>query len=240
MKKISLCVIVIMVLGVTLIAQESEPSAIVGYVAYECLLGEGAAEGRNSNLIAFPLEDTLLTNTSELGARYPNITAVFGLNPATQVWTMSTPPLEGDEWENEFAILPGHAYLITIDEAFTHYSVGTLPELVQFDLQLGEGAAEGRNSNTIMVPLDMSNLSNTSLLGADIEEVNAIFSLNPVTQVWTMSTAPLEGEVWENQFDTPIGMPLMITVTDELLWPPAEDGRDQDWRRRLGVDGRTR
>ena len=60
MKKILLPLLLILAVGM-LAAVESEPSEVVGYVKYDCLVG--------LNLVAMPMDDGL-TLTSEVGAIY--------------------------------------------------------------------------------------------------------------------------------------------------------------------------
>lgn len=232
MKKISLCVVVLMVFGAMLIAQESEPSDIVGYVAYESIQG---VEGRNNNIIALPMEADW-EDASDMGNDYQQMDAIYYWDAEGQGWTGAVKP--EDTWLDDFALTYGHAYMFNMPdpaETFNFYSVGKIVEDLQFDLILG---AEGRNNNVIMVPLDRSDLEMASDIGQDIGVANTVYSWEADGQAWDSSFLQ-EGQ-WLDDFEIHIGMPLMVNITEPTQWPDAGRRSDGLQRRRFQPERRIR
>jgi len=92
MKKFILPLLLILTVGM-LAAVESEPSAIVGYVKYDCVVG--------NNFIAMPMVQTIAT-TTEFGAQFgESINTINIYNPAAQNWEASV-NYGGGFWDPEF------------------------------------------------------------------------------------------------------------------------------------------
>ncbi len=256
MKKISLLVALVMVFTVTLVAQESEPSEIVGYVAYSCVEGTIA----NNNFISVPMfmvdaEGDTLTTLNELGNHFipegendPMVDAISFWVAETQTWDGISWDDVGGRWagnpgeDDLFSLYYGNSYMISVVEELTFYSVGGLTEPVQYTLEEGTTG----NNNFIMVPLDRADLTTLNALGDDI---SANQNYADAISFWVAETQSWDGISWDDidnrwagnpddddLFPAAIGMPLMVSVTEEIQWP--HNGR-ADTRRRL-IDRRMR
>jgi len=207
MKKLNLMIIVLFLFSAFLFGVESEPSEIVGYVAYDCV--EGPAT--NNNFIALPM-DTGYVMASELGDAYlGQIDAISRWVPSTQSWF--TASYAAGTWFNDFELDPGNSYMINVTEAIVFYSVGSIVPPIQYNLI--EGPAT--NNNFIMVPLDRSDLILASGLGNDVGVVDAVSKWVAGTQSWF--TASYAAGSWFNDFDIDIAMPLMVNITEAVNWP---------------------
>lgn len=256
MKKISLLVVLAMIFTVTLIAQESDPSEIVGYVAYNCVEGTIA----DNNFISVPLymvdaEGDTLRTLNSLGDSFipegedtPTVNAISFWVAETQSWDGISWDEDGNRWlgnpgdDDLFPLEYGHSYMISITEELTFYSVGGLPEPVQYTLELGTTG----DNNFIMVPLDRADLTTLNSVGDDIsanqEYANAVSFWIAETQSWDGISWDAANNRWmgnpgdDDLFPAVIGMPLMVSVTEEIGWP--HNGRAES-RRRI-IDRRMR
>ncbi|MDD2229211.1 MAG: hypothetical protein PHY48_07365 [Candidatus Cloacimonetes bacterium] len=208
MKKFILPLLLLLAIGM-LAAVESDPSAVVGYVKYDCVV---AANGSN-NLIALPM-DTGYTMASDLGDAYPGvITAITQWVPSTQTWSAAS--FNGTSWFGDFALAPSMSYMVTVTEAVSVYSIGDMFAPATYNLV---SVANGSN-NLIMVPLNESGLATASALGTDIGVANAVSTWLPASQTW--SAASYNGTSWFGEFDISIATPLMVTVTENTSWGAA-------------------
>jgi len=205
MKKFILPLLLILAVGM-LAAVESEPSAIVGYVKYDCVVG--------NNLIAMPMVQAI-TTTTEFGAQFgDNINTINLWNPITQAWDSSVN--YGDNfWDPDLQVETGSVLFINATNAITYYSIGTLPTTnAQYSIVIG--------NNTIMIPLNKSNLNLTSVAGLSMgptgEEVNTINLWNSLAQAWDASVNYGAG-FWDPDFDISIGTPMFINSSSSFLWP---------------------
>ena len=97
MKKILLPLLLILAVGM-LAAVESEPSAIVGYVKYDCVVGD--------NFVAMPMVQPY-TTTAEFGAVFgESINTINIWNPTTQTWDASV-NYGGGFWDPEYSVSIG-------------------------------------------------------------------------------------------------------------------------------------
>lgn len=207
MKKILLPLLLILAVGM-LAAVESEPSEVVGYVKYDCLVG--------LNLVAMPMDDGL-TLTSEVGAIYnatnENIDAINIWDPASQTWFFST-NYGGGFWDPDLPVAPGSILYFNTITPLTFYSIGAMPSTnAQYNIIPG--------LNTIMVPLNMNTLTLTSEVGASIgdgEYLDAINLWDAVSQTWTFSTN-YGGGFWDPDLNVSIGTPLFVNSINSVTWP---------------------
>ena len=211
MKKFTVLLVGLMLLSVFLSAVESEPSAIVGYVAYECQTGERA----NNNFVAMPLQSEF-TTAKELGLAYEEkINVVSNWLPETQAWESMV--FDGDFWiGKDFDIFAGHAYMISVYEEGRFYCVGELVEQPQYDLIFGSTS----DNNFIMVPLNRPDLDKASVLGEDIGDVNTVNTWTATTQSWNTTFYDELEDVWLGEdFSLSIATPVMIGITSPKVWP---------------------
>jgi len=207
MKKLNLCILALFLFSAFLFGVESDPSEIVGYVAYDCVTTATGSE----NFIALPM-DTGYDMASELGNAYPGqIIAISNWVPATQSWSSAF--FSGGTWFDDYALEPGNAYMISITEAITFYSVGPMVDPIIYNLVTGTTG----NDNFIMVPLDRSDLDMASELGDDIGVVNAVSTWVAGTQSW--SAAFFSGGTWFDDYGIEIARPLMVGITEAISWP---------------------
>jgi hypothetical protein len=226
MKKLYLCILALFLFSTLLMAQvESDPSEIVGYVAYDCLTLVDGADLLGNNLIALALEKEHNTAVA-LGQSFPegDINAITPWDPAGQAWDDSAAYDEIAGWFGDFALGQGYVYMINVTTAFTFYSKGLLLPDVQRDLLYD--AVEDSGNNLVMVPLSKNELSDAIALANDIGAVgvcNVVTPWDSEGQAWDDSAAYDEIAGWFGNFNIEIAMPLMINVTEEVLsWPAAE------------------
>lgn len=210
MKKLYLCILALFLFSTMLLAVESEPSEIVGYVAYECVTGTTG----NLNFIALPM-DTGYETSEDLGNAYPGqIDAISKWIPETQSWEADS--YDGTQWLFPFDLDPGNAYMINIVEPITFYSVGSIVPPIQYNLVTGTTG----NLNFIMVPLDRSDLDESGDLGDDIGVVDAVSKWVADTQSWEADS--YDGTQWLFPFAIEIAKPLMVNITEPVTWPEEE------------------
>ncbi|MBN2829212.1 MAG: hypothetical protein JXR56_02700 [Candidatus Cloacimonetes bacterium] len=197
MKKVIIPLILLLAVAF-LIAVESDPSDVVGYVKYDMVVGR--------NLIALPMNSGLAM-AGNLGNAITGATSVSKWNPATQGWVSSNKV--GMMWLNNFAVANGEVYMVTTTTAGAYYCAGAM--IVQPNYSIIAGR------NTVMVPLDRSDLTMAGTLGAAITGTTSVSRWNEATQGWVSSNKV--GMMWLNNFAISIGKPLMITTTAVSTWP---------------------
>lgn len=204
MKKLILPLLLI--LGITmLVAVESAPSEVVGYVKYDCVVG--------NNLVAMPMVQPFAT-TTDFGAQFgEDINTINIYNPAAQDWEASV-NYGGGFWDPQLAVATGSVMLINATNAVTYYSIGDLPAVnAQYSVIAG--------NNTVMIPLNKSDLASTALAGAtmgDGETVNTINVYNSAVQDWEASVN-YGGGFWDPEFVLSIGTPMLINSGSAFDWP---------------------
>jgi hypothetical protein len=199
MKKVIIPLILLLAVAF-LIAVESDPSETVGYVKYDLVVGR--------NLIALPMNSGL-TMAGNLGGAITGATSVSKWNPATQGWVSSNKV--GLMWLNNYAVADGEVYMVNTTSASSYYCAGSM--IVQPNYSIIAGR------NTVMVPLDRSDLTMAGTLGAAITGTTSVSKWNEVTQGWVSSNKV--GLMWLNNFAISIGTPLMINTTAVSTWPTA-------------------
>jgi len=204
MKKLILPLLLILAIGM-LTAVESDPSEVVGYVKYDCVVGD--------NLVAMPLVQPY-TTTAEFGDQFgEDINTINLWNADTQTWDASV-NYGGGFWDPEMPVGTGSVLFFNTTAPLTYFSIGTLPATqAQYDIVVGD--------NTVMIPLNKSDLSTTALAGdsmGDGETVNTINLWNADTQTWDASVN-YGGGFWDPEMDTPIGTPLFLNSGSDFTWP---------------------
>jgi hypothetical protein len=204
MKKIILPLLLILAFGM-LAAVESAPSAVVGYVKYDCVIGD--------NFVAMPLVQSF-TTTTEFGAPFgEDINTINMWNSGSQAWDASV-NYGGGFWDPELPVETGSVLFFNSYAPLTYYSIGSLPATnAQYSIVTGD--------NTVMIPLNKSDLSTTALAGAtmgDGETVNTINMWNPASQAWDASVN-YGGGFWDPEYATTIGTPLFLNSYTDETWP---------------------
>jgi len=184
---------------------ESAPSDTVGYVLYECY----PTAGTNLNFIAYPLGAKYDT-AGELGDFIGDCDVVNRWIVESQGWDGAFK--FGSTWLNDFDLVSGYPYLISVSDTVDVYITGSLPAPPVFNLE----TTEGTDLNTIMVPLN-SNFSFAGDLGDDIGVCDVVYRWIVDGQNW--DGAINLGFMWLNNFSIGIGDPLMISVSDDVVWP---------------------
>jgi len=204
MKRFILPLLILLFVG-SLFAVESAPSEVVGYVKYDCPAG--------NNLLALPMVQAI-TTTTEFGALFgEDINTINLYNAAIQDWEASVNYGDGF-WDPDYDVSTGTVLFINATNPITFYSIGALPEMnAQYSIVSG--------NNTIMIPLNKSDLSYTSFAGAsmsDGETVNTINLFNPAIQDWEASVNYGDG-FWDPDYELTIGTPLFINSGSDFTWP---------------------
>ena len=199
MKKLILPLLLL--LGITmLMAVESAPSAVVGYIKYDCLAG--------NNLIALPMNAGLTTSTELADANAGMMDAISAWDPSVQGWVTASDL--GGFWDLDLPVDTESVLMVNATTAFNLYSIGAMPAAnAAFDIVPG--------NNTIFVPLNKSTLTDSDLLGADIGIDDAQSYWDASIQGWV--TASDLGGFWDLTFNTGLGFPVMVNGTSTATWP---------------------
>ena len=203
MKKLIIPLLLIFAFSI-LAAVESEPSEIVGYVKYPCVEG--------LNFVALPMEQGY-TSVSQVGNTYPNlINAISYWDASSQSWVASVYYPEFEMWDPDYSVTIGLPLMVNCLNNVNYYSIGNLPTInAQYSLIPG--------LNSIMIPLNKSNLTQASIVGTDIGIVNAVSEWIASTQSWNASVYYPEFEMWDPDYEVTIGMPLMVNSLSSSIWP---------------------
>ncbi len=186
-----------------LIALESDPSEVVGYVKYE-----GGVAGyqfvANSMATGYSL-------ASELGNAIgiTNCNSISIWNASSQGWLTSTYIF--GSWNNDQAIVEGDVIMCGMLNPTDVYMTGELPTLPSYSLQVGY--------SSVMIPLDRSDITTASQLGNEIgsSNVNSINTWDAVNQIW-VTTSYIFGS-WNNDQPLEIGNPILLGVSSNSTWP---------------------
>jgi hypothetical protein len=216
MKKVIIPLILLLAVAF-LIAVESDPSDVVGYVKYDLLAG--------NNFIALPMQ-TGLTQASQIGDAI-GAPSVSEWNPATQAWNTADNLGFPFGWTNSFAVYDGQALMVNVSGAGTYYCAGAM--IVQPNYSLLAG------NNFLMIPLDRSDLNAASLVG-DAIGAPSVSEWNPATQAWNTADNLGFPFGWTNSFATEIAMPLMVNVAAPSTWPATRSNVNSTFR---SAHGRT-
>ena len=200
MKKLILPLLLLLTISI-LAAVESDPSAVVGYVKYDLVAG--------NNLVALPMECEW-DWASELGDTFEgNVDQVYYWDAANQ-WFVGAVEL-GGFWDGDFAIDTNHVLMVYSYVPAALYSLGNLPDPATFSLVAG--------NNTLMVPLNRSDLSWASEFGDEMAagSVDQVYYWDTANQ-WFVGAVELGG-FWDGDYEIDIAMPLMAYSYDPITWP---------------------
>jgi hypothetical protein len=207
MKKVLLPLLMLIVASSFLMAVESSPSAIVGYVKYPCVTTAGGL-----NFIALPMNSGY-TNASDLGTAFPaSMDAISFWDATTQTWTEAD--FFDPDWIGDFPVYTGMPLMINALGNFNFYSMGALPATTTTYSFIPGLCA-------MMVPLNQSALTTAAAVGGAVGILDAISFWDAPTQTWT--EADFFDPDWIGDFDVTIGMPLMVNATGTATWPGAKN-----------------
>lgn len=197
MKKFILPLLLLLAIGM-LAAVESDPSAVVGYVKYPCLVG--------NNHIALPM-DQAYAMASNFADNYPgNMDAMSYWDAATQSWMTA---FDLGYWEGDFAVQPGSIMMVNALTAFDAYSIGSLPAAnASYSMLIG--------LNDIMIPLNRSDLAMAGDAGTEIGGLDAMSYWDAATQSWMTA---FDLGYWEGDFPVSIGFPMQVNALSASTWP---------------------
>jgi hypothetical protein len=197
MKKLILPLLLLVAIGM-LAAVESDPSAVVGYVKYPCLVG--------LNHIALPM-DQGLTMAGQWGDVYPGmIDAMSYWDASSQSWVSA---INLGYWEGDFPVAPGSVMMIYALSAFDGFSIGYLPSPnASYTMLVG--------LNDIMVPLNRSDITMAGQVGDEIGVIDALNYWDNTSQSWVSA---INLGYWEGDFPVTIGFPIQLYALSGAVWP---------------------
>jgi len=197
MKKLIIPLLFIFAFSI-LAAVESEPSEVVGYVKYPCVVG--------LNHIALPM-DQGLTMASDFAALYPDMLDTMNYwDAASQSWVAA---VNLGYWEGDFPIHPGSVMMIYALSPFNAYSIGNMPATnATYNLLTG--------LNDIMIPLNRSDITMAGQVGDEIQVLDALSYWDNINQGWI---ATINLGYWEGDFPVSIGFPLQVYALSPVTWP---------------------
>jgi len=202
MKKILIFAIMLVLIG-SMVALESEPSEVVGYVKYSCVIG--------SNLIALPM-DAGYTTSATVGDDVTDADQMAYWNADSQGWISSGKNFLGN-WLSPFTVDDGMALMARVTSDSDFFVAGAMYETEPtYSIVVG--------SNTIMVPLSKTELTTSALVGDDMVNVDQMTYWNSDSQGWISSGKNFLGN-WLSPFSTDIAMPMMTRATEAFTWPAA-------------------
>jgi len=184
----------------SLFAVESDPSEVVGYVKYDILAG--------NNMLALPMETTF-TLASELGDHL-GVTSVSVWNNVSQAFDAANYLELFSMWDGDFAIGSGSVLMINANDAGAFFSLGGIPADPSYDIVAG--------NNTVMIPLDRSDINMASVIGDEIG-ASAVSMWNNVSQAFDAANYLELFSMWDGDFVTAIGDPLMVNANAAGVFP---------------------
>lgn len=199
MKKLILPLLLL--LGITMLAAvESAPSAVVGYVKYDCVAG--------LNMFALPMATTM-TMASEIGDAYPgSFDTIAYWDYAGQTWFGASDL--GGFWDGDFAINTNDVFMVNALAPVSFYSIGNLPA--------GNATySVAPGLNTLMLPLNRADLTMAGDLGTEVGVLDAVGIWDSAAQ--TFFAASDLGGFWDGDFAISIGTPLMVSAYGSATWP---------------------
>jgi hypothetical protein len=197
MKKLILPLLLLVAFGM-LVAVESDPSEVVGYVKYPCVAG--------LNHVALPMEQGLMTAGEWADINYGMMDALSYWDGPSQSWITA---VDLGYWEGDFAVAPGSVMLISALAPFDGFSIGDLPATnASYTLVAG--------LNDIMIPLNRADIVWAGTAGDEIAVLDAMSYWDNTTQSWV--TAVYLG-YWEGDFAVTIGYPMQVNSLDAATWP---------------------
>lgn len=204
--------ILLLFIPVFLLALESEPSEVVGYVKYECGVA-GYQFIANSMATGYTL-------ASELGDAIgtTNCNSISIWNASTQTWDITV--YNHQMWFDDQPIIEGAVIMCGMLNPVDVYMAGALPTLTSYPLQFGY--------SSIMIPLDRSDIITASQLGNEIglDKVNSINTWDADSQSWV--TTVYNHSMWFDDQLLEIGTPILLGVISDYSWPIIRDAEQTE------------
>lgn len=199
MKKVIMPLLLILSFSF-LMAVESDPSAVVGYVKYDMAAG--------LNYVALPM-DQGFTSAAAFG-EYAGATIVQKWDPATELWDPTISEIFTGMWDGDFTVGPGDVLLIGVAEAGALYSIGDLPAPATYSLVAG--------LNSIMIPLNRSDLTLATEAGTEMG-ATIVQKWDPATELWDPTITEIFTGMWDGEIEISIAQPLLVGVGAASTWP---------------------
>lgn len=201
MKKLLIVPLLLLAIGM-LVAVESDPSNVVGYVKYDCYSG--------LNYVAVPLGAG--GNVADLvAANMPNIRSIFKFNPLTQGWDSIDYDDEFEEWTGDMSGITGEVLLFDCLANTSFYSLGDIPTNHTYSIVPG--------FNYIVVPVNQGSYTAVEHIGSAIGNVSSIFVFNNLTHGWDSIDYDVEFEEWTGSMPVEIGDVILIDSLGSATWP---------------------
>ena len=212
----------------SLIAVESEPSDVVGFVKYECI----TTASTDVNIVCAALDNGVITAqdlANEIGPAGV-VDAVSKWDVASQSWQQVTysfipvPPPGAWAWSGNFDITNGDVLAINVTEPVDYYCAGDIPADPVYNFT----TTPTTDVNPVMLPLSKSNLATAQDLANDIGaagDVDAVSVWDATTQSWQQVTysfipvPPPGAWAWSGNFDIDIAHGYMVNMTTDVTWP---------------------
>lgn len=164
--------------------------------------------GKSNNFVSLCVEDSSLQMASDLAARIgPACDLVSRWVESSQAWSSYIPGIPA----LDFALVTNEVYMVSVTAEDTLWLAGGVPEGYQYSLI----TTGGKNNNGLMLLMDKDTLKTASELAADIGNVDLVSQWNASSQAYNSyipGTPALDFPI------TP-GQPLMVSVTQDTLWP---------------------
>jgi len=154
----------------------------------------------NYNFVSIPFSNTGITDAETLGLTIANCEAVWKWDAVAQSW--SGHPLGGP---NNFAVVPGEAYLVSLTAAATFERSG-LWAAPTFTLKTGY--------NLISLPRSKESITTAEELAQDVPNCVAVWKWDASAQSWVGH--PKGGP---NNFAVEVGAAYLISVSADGTWP---------------------
>jgi len=206
MKKLLILGMMVLFLS-SLIAVESEPSDVVGFMKYDLNTGR--------NFIALPMNSGYATSVDVAGDISGSDQMSY-FDEITQSWVTSGKNMFGN-WVTPFNVDGGMAIMARTTVASSFYSAGSM-----FDPEPNYSIVVGRNS--IMVPFSKATLTTSSTLADDIGGIDQMSYFDSTTQAWVTSGKNMFGN-WVTPFDVNVGMAVMARSISTTSWPTVRNSK---------------
>jgi|GEM_PF-1411205 len=190
-------------------ANRYSPSEKVGFGKYTNVVNDSLSD---LNYIALPF-DAGYTLSSHFDPTGSYINTISKWNAGTQTWTSSSYVTFLGIWLNTYSVTEGTAFAVNVKNNQSMYICGDYIDIPAYQLV----TTAGNDYNLIMHPIEKYNLTASDEIGDDIGACNQVSEWDAVNQGWNTSGYGLFG--WSNIFDTHIGYPLYVNMTDSVVWP---------------------
>ncbi len=212
MKKYT--VIIFALFAFALFGYRSLPSEAVGFSITHCDTISGLDQ--HYVPVVFSSENDSSCHFDPDGSNFCTITK---WNPVTQMWSGSSYNSFLGIWLCPFPIYYGQAYILSgINQPFDFITCGEYEVFPSYNLI----TTDGTDQNLIVHPPSKYNLTMAgSGIGNDVGYCGSVTKWNNETQSYEgTSYNPYLG--WLGDFESYIGQPLFLNMTDSVIWPSDE------------------